>query len=163
MVGSAWMPWLRPMVGVSLCSSARFFERGQQLVEIGEQQVGGAHELHVEAGVEHVGGGEPHVHEARFRAHVLGQVREEGDDVVLDLALDRVDAGDVELGLGALVPDDLGGFLGDQAELGHGGGRVRLDLEPDAKARLGGPDVRPSRAGCSGESCRPRVAVKDVA
>ena len=68
MVGSAWMPWLRPMVGVSLCSRARFFERGQQRVEVGEQQVGGAHQLHVEAGVEDVGGGEPGVHEARLGA-----------------------------------------------------------------------------------------------
>ena len=27
-VGSAWMPWLRPMVGVSLCSQARFVHQG---------------------------------------------------------------------------------------------------------------------------------------
>ena len=155
MVGSAWMPWLRPMVGVSLCSKRALLERRQQRVEVGEQQVGGAHQLHVEAGVEDVGGGEARVHEARLGADVLGQVGEEGDDVVLDLALDGVDAGDVELGLGALVPDGLGGALGDQAELGHGGGRVRLDLEPDAKARLGRPDARPSRAGCSGGSWPP--------
>ena len=38
----------------------------------------------------------PCVHEARLRADDLGEVGEEGDDVVLDLALDRVDARDVE-------------------------------------------------------------------
>ena len=65
---------------------------------------------------------------------------EEGDDVVLDLALDRVDALDVEFGVLALFPDRLGGRLRDDAELGHGVGRVRLDLEPDAKARLRAPD-----------------------
>ena len=32
-------------------------ERGEQLVDVGDQDVGGAHELHVEAGVEHVGRG----------------------------------------------------------------------------------------------------------
>ncbi len=36
------------------------------------------------------------MHEARLGADDLGQVGQEGDDVVLDLALDRVDAGDVE-------------------------------------------------------------------
>ena len=30
------------------------FECGQQPVDVGDQQVGGAHQLHVEAGVEHV-------------------------------------------------------------------------------------------------------------
>ena len=35
-------------------------------------------------------------------------------------ALDLVDARDVELGFGALLPDDLGRFLRDDAELGAG-------------------------------------------
>jgi hypothetical protein len=42
-VGSAWMPWLRPMVTVSLCSKARRFSAASSAVDIGEQQVGGAH------------------------------------------------------------------------------------------------------------------------
>ena len=41
-------------------------QRCQQLVDIGQQQVGGAHQLDVEAGVEDVGGGEAGVHEARL-------------------------------------------------------------------------------------------------
>jgi hypothetical protein len=126
----------------------------EQAVEIGEQQVGSAHQLHVEAGVEDVGGGESRVHEARLGPYVLGQMREEGDDVVLDLALDLVDAGRVELGLGALVPDRFGRALGDQAELRHGGGRVRLDLEPDAKARLAGPDRSHLGPGVAGNHGR---------
>ena len=141
--------------GRELVLEGALLQRGQQPVEIGEQQVGGAHELHVEAGVEYVGGGEAGMHEAGLGPDVLGQVREEGDDVVLDLALDLVDAGGVELGLGALVPDRLGGALGDQAELGHGGGGMRLDLEPDAKARLGRPDLRHLGPACSGGSWPP--------
>ena len=82
-------------------------ERGQQLVDIGDQQVGGAHELHVEAGVEHVGRGHALVHEARLRPDDLGEMGQEGDDVVLDLALDLVDARDVEVGVLALGPDRL--------------------------------------------------------
>ena len=117
-------------------------ERGQQRVDIGDQEIGGAHELHVEAGVEHVRGGHALVHEARFRPDDLGQMGEEGDDVVLDLALDLVDARDVELRVLALVPDFLRRRLRDHAELGHGVGGMRLDLEPDAKARLRRPDRR---------------------
>ncbi len=142
MVGSAWMPWLRPMVGVSLCSKRALLERGQQRVEIGEQQVGGAHQLHVEAGVEHVGGGEPHVHEARLGPDVLGQVRQEGDDVVLDLALDGVDAGDVEPALRPLSQMALAALFGDQPQLGHGGR----------------PRAPRSRTRCESASREPRFA-----
>ena len=82
-------------------------ERGEQRVDVGDQDVGGAHELHVEAGVEHVRRGHALVHEARLRPDDLGEMGEEGDDVVLDLALDRVDARDVERGVAALRPDRL--------------------------------------------------------
>ena len=73
-------------------------QRGEQRVEVGEQDVGGAHQLHGEAGVEHVGRGHALVHEARVGADDLGEMRQEGDDVVLGLALDLVDARDVEGG-----------------------------------------------------------------
>ena len=82
-------------------------ERGVELIDVGDQQVGGAHQLHVEAGVEHVGRGHALVHEARLGADDLGEMGEEGDDVVLGLALDLVDARDVELGVLALGPDRL--------------------------------------------------------
>ena len=89
----------------------------QQLVDVGEQDVGGLRELHGEAGVEHVGGGHALVHEARVGADELAQPGEEGDDVVPGHALDGVDlfdvAGRVGLeclhGLPAAVPDRLGG------------------------------------------------------
>ena len=76
------------------------------------------------------------MHEPRLRSDELGEMREEGDDVVLDLALDRVDPRDVELGGIALCPDRLRRILGDHAELGHGIGGMGLDLEPDAVAGL---------------------------
>ena len=134
------------MVGVSLCSKARRFSACEQGREVGEQQVGGARELHVEAGVEHVGRGHALVHEARLRPDDLGKVRQEGDDVVLHLALDRVDARHVEDGVAAALPDLGRGLLRHEAELGHGVEGVRLDLEPDAEARLRRPDVGHFRA-----------------
>jgi hypothetical protein len=88
-----------------LCSKARRLSAASSLSTSAISRVGGAHQLHVEAGVEHVGGG--HALDARSapRPDDLGEMGEEGDDVVLDLALDRVDARDVEGGVLALVPD----------------------------------------------------------
>ena len=103
----------------------------EEAVEIGEQDVGRAGELHGERGVEHVGRGHALVHEARLRPDDLGEMGEEGDDVVLRLALDGVDAIDVEGRRRALLPDLVGGLLRHDPQLGQRRGRVRLDLEPD--------------------------------
>ncbi len=54
------------MVGVILCSKARRFSAASTSSTIGDQDVGGARELDVEAGVEHVGRGHALVHEARL-------------------------------------------------------------------------------------------------
>ena len=70
-------------------------QRREQGVEIGEEQVGGARQLHGEAGVEHVGGRHALVHEARALADPLRHPGQEGDDVVARGALDLVDARDV--------------------------------------------------------------------
>ena len=87
------------------------------------------------------------MHEAGIGADDFAQMGQKGDDVVLGGALDLVDAGDVKgvvamLGLARIhhVPDVLGAFLGHHAQLGQLGGGMGFDLEPDGKARLGGPD-----------------------
>ncbi len=135
------MPWLRPIVGVSLCSKARRFSTASKLVQIRDQQVRRPLELHREAGVEHVGAGHPLVQEARLRADLLGHPGQEGDHVMLRHRLDRVDRGDVDDGLRRPPgPDLLGRLLRHRAELGHRVERVRLDLEPDAEARLRLPE-----------------------
>ena len=80
-------------------------EGGQQAIDIGDEQVGGAGELDVEAGVEHVRGGHALMHEAGFRPDDFGEMREEGDHIVLGDGFDLVDAGDIEYGIAALFPD----------------------------------------------------------
>ena len=53
------------------------------------------------------------MHEACFVADMLGKLGEKGDDVVMDLALDLVDAGNAvgRIGLVAICPYCLGGLL----------------------------------------------------
>src|SRR5262249_3279106 len=80
--------------------------------------------------------------ETRLRANDLGEMGEKSDDVVLDLALDRLDARDVKSRSIALFPDRLCGVFRDHPELRHGIGGVRLDLEPDAESGLGRPNRR---------------------
>src|SRR5262249_39889253 len=79
----------------------------------------------------------------------LSQVGEKSNDVVLDLAFDRVNASDIEFGRLAFFPDRFCGCFGDLSELGHGIGGVGFDLEPDAEPRLRRPDRR---------HLRPRIA-----
>ncbi len=91
------------------------------------------------------------MHEARLGADDFGEMGQEGDDVVLGLALDLVDALDVEGGIFGLGPDRPGGFLGDGAEFGQRVGGVRLDLEPDLETGLRLPDGGHFRAGIAGD------------
>src|SRR6266700_8306653 len=76
---------------------------------------------------------------------------EEGDDVVLGLALDLVDALDIERRILGLGPDRPSGVLRDHAEFGEGVGRMCLDLEPDLEAGLRLPDGGHLGAGITGD------------
>ena len=126
-------------------------QRGKQRVDIGDEDIGGLDQLHVEAGVEHVGGGQAAMEEARLWPDMLGDRGEEGDHVVLHLALDLVDAGDVEA---AALLDRLGRMLGDLPELGHCLGGTGLDPEPDAELRLGLPEASHFGAAVAGDHAR---------
>ena len=108
-------------------------DSGEKRVHVGKEQIGGLDQLHVEAGVEHIRRGHALVNETGVGTNDLGQVGEECDDVVLGFALDLVDAVDVEGGRAALVPDGLGSFPGDHAEIGQRIAGMGLDLEPDAE------------------------------
>ena len=126
-------------------------QRGEQRVDVGDQDVARPLQLHGEAGVEHVRARHALMDEARIRADELGEMGEEGDHVVLGDALDLVDALDVELRLAALLPDRLRRLLRDDAEFGQRVAGVGLDLEPDAEARLGRPDRGHLGAGIAGD------------
>ncbi len=112
-------------------------EHGKQRVDIGEKDVGGLLQLDGEAGVEHIARGHALMEEARLRPDMLGEVGEEGDDVVLGLLLDLVDPRDLER---ALLPDGARRLRRDDAERRLGVAGMRLDLEPDAETVLRLPD-----------------------
>src|SRR5580658_5416402 len=100
------------------------------------------------------------MHETRLRSDDFGEVSEEGDNVVLDLALDLVDARGIEFRRFAFFPDCLRRLLRDHAELSHGTGGIGLDLEPDAKPRFRRPYRRHLRAGVArdGHAASPRAS-----
>ena len=94
------------------------------------------------------------MHEARLGADDFRQMGQEGDDVVLGLALDLVDPGDVENHVAGLGPDRPCGFLRDDPQFRQRVSRMRLDLEPDLEARLRLPDGGHLRAGIAGNHRR---------
>ena len=91
------------------------------------------------------------MHKARFRSHDFGQMREEGDHVMLDLAFDLIDPRHVELCVLALLPNKFRSLHRDYAQLGQRVGGMRLDLEPDAKFGFGRPDGDHPVAGIAGD------------
>jgi len=60
---------------------------------------------------------------------------------MLHLALDRVDARDVELSPRAPSRDQACGLLRDEAHLRHRIGRMRLDLETRCGTRVSGDQI----------------------
>src|SRR5579872_1825042 len=142
-----------------LVLESALLQRGQHFVEVGDQNIGGASELYIEAGVEHVRRGQALVHEARFGTDDLGEMRGEGQHIVLDLGLDLLDARDVEGRILALGPDRLSSILRNDTEVGQRVSGVGFDFEPDLEARLGVPDRRHFGAGIAGDhAASPRAS-----
>src|SRR5260370_4150144 len=84
----------------------------------------------------------------RIGADMLGEVGQEGDDVMVGFALDLVDARDLEF---ALLPDRARGRRRDDAQRGLGVTGMRLDLEPDAETVLRLPDRAHRGAAIAGD------------
>src|SRR4029079_372639 len=115
-------------------------ECGKQIVGVGDEHIGSAHELAGPAGIEHVRRRDALTTEASLRPNDLGNVGQEGDDIVFDLALDGIDTRKVETRIPSLLPDFFRGLLRNYPKLGHGVSRMRLDFEPEAIPRLRVPD-----------------------
>ena len=104
------------------------FERKEQRVDVGDKDVARTAKLHGQAGVEHVGAGEPQMDETRVGADELREMSEEGDDIVLRHPLDLIDSSHVELGLSPLLPDRRRSRFRDHADFGHRFRGIGFDL-----------------------------------
>ena len=77
----------------------------------------------------------------RLRPDDLRHMGQEGDNVVLYLALNLIDALDVKHCIASLCPDGRCRICRNDAQLRHLIGGVSLDLEHDTKTGLGVPDL----------------------
>jgi len=134
-----------------LVLSRASFERGIERLDIGDEEIGRAHQLNIETSIEDIGGCHALMNKPRLWPDDFGEMGEKSHHVMLDLAFDRIDARDIEFRRFAFCPDRLGGILRDHAELGHGIGGVGFDLEPDAKPRFRRPDRRHLRTRVAGD------------
>ncbi len=84
-VGSAWMPWLRPDAGRELVFLRAAGDDGQQRLHVGDEDVRRLHHLHGVAGVAHVAAGEAEVKPAAgVVVDGFGDGGGEADDVVVE-------------------------------------------------------------------------------
>ncbi len=75
------------------------------------------------------------VDKPRLWTDELGEVSQEGDDIMVRDLFDLVDPSRVERHAAGLFPDRLGGFFRNDADFGQCIAGMRLDLEPDAVTR----------------------------
>ena len=150
-IGSAWTPCVRPIITVCRCSSARRRTIGSSASMSAQDLVGRLDHLQRQRRVDDVGRGQAEVQPARARPDVFRDVGGEGDQVVLGGLLDLVDAGDVEVALGADVPRRLARH---EAGLGHHLGGDGLDFEPGFEAAAVAPDATHFGRGVAGDHAR---------
>ena len=134
------------MRSVFLCSYARRFRAVSRGLLIGDQDVGGAHQLQVETCVQNVGAGHALVHEARrILSNDFREMGEECDDVVFGLGFDLVDAVGVEFDVFG-GPNGGGVFARYHPQFSLGVAGVGLDLKPYSEPGFSGPDCHHFRA-----------------
>ena len=141
-VGSAWMPWVRPIITVSQVRAGELDERAQQPVGGVEHEVGGVAHRPAQRGVDDVRRRQPVVDpRAGRRADALLHDVDERGDVVVGRALALEHGGDERV-------------VDDRRPLPARGGVVAAARR---RARRGprSPAARPPASGRSA-SCRPR-------
>src|SRR5260370_34852246 len=120
----------------------------KQCVEISHQDVGRLRQLHRKAGVEHVARRHALMDKARIGADMLGEIGQKGDDVMVGLPLDLIDACDLR---SSLLPGGAPRRRRDDAKRRLRVTGVRLDLEPDTETVLRLPDRAHRGAAIAGD------------
>jgi hypothetical protein len=138
------------MVGVILCSKARRLSAASRASMSAMRMIGGARELHGEAGVEHVGRGHALMHEARFGADDSARcVRKAMTSCLVSRSISSMRSTSKVTSFA--LAQMAAALLRDHAQFGQRVAGVRLDLEPDFEARLRLPDRNHFGAGIAGD------------
>ena len=114
-------------------------QHGEEAIAVEQQALAGGAQLERQPGVDHVAAGQPEVEIAALRPDRLGDLADEGDDVVIGRPFDLGDPLDVDARARLERDERLGR---DLAACGLGTG----DLELDPEHRLEPRDVGPDRA-----------------
>ena len=141
-MGSAWTPWVRPIISVPAWTRAPGHHGGDGRVQAGQDEVGGGAALEGQGGVHDIAAGEPVVEVAALLADRFGDLRDEGHDVVVGGALQLGDAGDVHAGARR---DGLHGGRRHVPALGERAQDRQLHPEHVLEAALLGPQRRHRR------------------
>ena len=96
MVGSAWTEWVRPIIAVSASARARAMSTARSRSQSREQPLAGGPELEREPRVDDVAARQAEVQVPALGPDRLGDLADEGDDVVVGRPLDLGDPVDVD-------------------------------------------------------------------
>ena len=133
-VGSAWTEWVRPIITVPASIRARVDEGGDEPVRVVEEPAARGAELERERRVDDVAAGQAEVEVPALGSDRLGDLRHEGDDVVVGGALDLGDARRRRRAPGPRSP--RGPPSGTRPRRHLGPADRELDLEHPLEARL---------------------------
>ena len=134
---------------------------GERAVDPLEDEGARLADLERERRVDDVGGGEAVVEPAALVAELLGDGVDEGGGVVVERRLELGDP--LRRRRRGLLLERRGGLRRHDPELGPGGGRGQLDLEPGPQLALVRPDPGHGRAGVAGDHCIQSRAARSAA
>ena len=158
-VGSACTPWVRPIVGVWRCSSARARSAASTASMPSSRSRPASRELERQRRVDDVGRREAVVEPARrARPDLLGDRLGEREHVVVGAVLDLADPGDVDARPLAHGRDRVGRH---DAQLGPARHRRDLNVQPPGEPALVRPDGAHGGTGIAGDQSGPILSRRE--
>ena len=149
-MGSAWTPCVRPIMGVCLKFMGAAVEHAPQAVQSFADQGGRGLHLQRLRSVDHIIGSQAEVQPAGFRPDLFRDRCGESQDIVLDFGFELGDALEIEITFAA---DGLRGVLRHQAGFGENFAGGDLHLQPGAELVFVAPDAAHLRPRVTLDQC----------